>query len=89
MIKVLLSILTIGMSGLLTACSSPFETEFNIGCGAMGGNQSFCSCTYKQVKKHYGSAQLKAISQGQALPEDWPEQVQQAGSRCFSKLINK
>lgn len=71
---------------LLTACSSAFESEFKDGCRNLGANSSFCSCSYNKVEKHYGEDRLKQINNPRQFPEDWEEQVQQAGLACMSEL---
>ena len=71
---------------LLTACSSSFESEFKDGCRNFGGNRSFCSCSYNNVEQHYGEDRLKQIKNPMHLPEDWEDQVQEAGFACMSEL---
>ncbi|WP_315078745.1 hypothetical protein [Acinetobacter guillouiae] len=71
---------------LLTACSSPFETGFKDGCRNLGANRSFCSCSYNNVEQHYGEDRLKQIKNPMQFPEDWEDQVQQAGLACMSEL---
>ena len=71
---------------LLTACSNAFESEFKDGCRNFGGNRSFCSCSYNEVEKHYGEDRLEKIKNPMQFPEDWEDQVQQAGLACMSEL---
>ncbi|WP_333670089.1 hypothetical protein [Acinetobacter guillouiae] len=79
-------IFSLSAAVLLTACSSAFESEFKDGCRNLGANRSFCSCSYNKVEKHYGEDRLKQINNPMQFPEDWEEQVQQAGLACMSEL---
>lgn len=79
-------IFSLSASVLLTACSSAFESEFKDGCRNFGGNRSFCSCSYNEVEKHYGEDRLEKIKNPMQFPEDWEDQVQEAGLACMSEL---
>ncbi len=71
---------------MLMACSSSFKSEFKQGCRELGGNRSFCSCSYKNVEQHYGKKTLEQIKTSGLFPSDWAEQVQRAGMACMAEL---